>query len=55
MYAIIVHHMDDVGLMEKDGLVNDAKFLFFCNMMDEGYFSPLQIICLIKRLAPFNN
>ena len=36
MYAIVIHHMDDAGLMD------DAKFLFFCYMMDKGDFSPLQ-------------
>ena len=30
MYVVVVHHMDDVGLMD------DAIFLFFFYMMDEG-------------------
>ena len=32
MYVVVVHHMDDVGLMD------DAIFLFFFYMMDEGDF-----------------
>ena len=31
MYAVIIHHMDDVG----------NSILFFCHMMDDGDFSPL--------------
>ena len=37
MYVVVVHHMDDVGFMD------DAVFLFFCYMMDEGDFSPLPL------------
>ena len=36
MYIVVVHHMDDAGLMD------DANFFLFCYMMDEGDFSPLQ-------------
>ena len=35
MYVEVVHHMDNASLMDN------AKFLFFCYMMDEGDFSPL--------------
>ena len=38
MYAVVVHHMDDVSLMD------DVVFLFFCYMMDEGDFSPLHLL-----------
>ena len=37
MYVVVVHHMDDAGLMD------DAVFLFFCYMMDEGDFFPLPL------------
>ena len=37
IYVVVVHHMDDVGLMDN------VIFLFFCYMMDEGDFSPLQL------------
>ena len=37
MYVVVVHHMDDAGLMD------DAVFLFFCYMMDKGDFSTLQL------------
>ena len=35
MYVVVVHHMDDAGLMD------DAVFPFFCYMMDKGDFSTL--------------
>ena len=37
MYVVVVHHMDDASLMDI------VVFLFFCHMMDEGDFSPLQL------------
>ena len=38
MYVIAVHHMDDAGLMDN------AIFLLFCYIMDEGDFYPLQAL-----------
>ena len=38
MYVIVVHHMDDAGLMDN------AVFLFFCYIMDKGDFYPLQVL-----------
>lgn len=35
IYVVVVHHIDDAGLMD------DVKFLFFFHVMDEGNFSPL--------------
>ena len=29
MYAIVVRHMDDAGLMNEAGLMDEADFLFF--------------------------
>ena len=46
MYVIVVHHIDDHGLMDTAGLTNDAKFLFFCYMMDDVDFSPYHIYLL---------
>ena len=37
MYDVIIPHIDDAGLMD------DVKIFFFCYMMDEGDFSPLQL------------
>ena len=40
--VIVVHHMDDASLMDNAGLIDDAKFLFFCYKMDDGDFPPFQ-------------
>ena len=29
MYAVVVCHMDDAGLMDEVGLMDEAGFLFF--------------------------
>jgi len=34
--------MDNASLMDEVGMMDDAKFFFFCYMMDEGDFFPLQ-------------
>lgn len=44
MYVVVVHHMDDAGLMD------DAVFLFFCYMMDEGDFFSSSIAPLFLPL-----
>lgn len=37
VYVVVVYHMDNAGLME------DAIFFFFCYMMDDSDFYPLQL------------